>query len=183
MLYHGNYKGKAVDFKNILRKAKTIKSDIFFIPGYARDSGLMVRQAVKMGIKTTFLGCDGWDGPTYKYAESALNGSYFSTHWHPKVQFTKSLHFLKIYREKYGIKDVMVTAPLAYDAVMLLADAIGRAGCLEKEKIRNTIAETKNFQGSTGSITFDQNGDPKNKEASIIRCENGKFVFLKSVKP
>lgn len=183
VLYHGNYKGKAIDFKNILRNAKKIKSDVFFIPGYARDSGLLVRQAVKMGVKTTFLGCDGWDGPIYKYAGSTVNGSYFSTHWHPKVQFTKSLHFLKIYREKYGIKDVMVTAPLTYDAVMLLADAIGRAGCLERDKIRKAIAETNNFQGSTGTITFDRNGDPKNKEVSIIKCEKGKFVFLKSVKP
>lgn len=183
VLFHGNYKGKAVDFKDILRKAKKFNPDVFFIPGYSRDSGLLVKQAVKMGVKTTFLGCDGWDGPIYKYAGSTLNGSYFSNHWHPKVQFTKSRHFLKIYREKYGIKEVTVTAPLTYDAVMLLANAIGRAGCLEKEKIRNAIAETKNFQGSTGTITFDQNGDPKNKEASIIKCEKGKFVFLKSVKP
>jgi len=183
VLYHGNYKGKAVDFKDILREAKKFNPDVFFIPGYSRDSGLLVRQAVKMGVKTTFLGCDGWDGPTYKYAGSALNGSYFSTHWHPKVQFTKSRHFLKIYREKYGIKEVTVTAPLTYDAVMLLADAIGRAGCLERDKIRNAIAKTNNFQGATGTITFDQNGDPTNKEISIIKCEKGKFVFLKSVKP
>jgi len=183
VLYRGNYMGKAVDFKNILNEAKKFNADVFFIPGYSRDSGLLVKQAIKMGIKITFLGCDGWDGPIYKYAGSALSGSYFSNHWHPKVQFAKSRHFLKIYREKYGIKDVTVTAPLTYDAVMLLADAIGRAGCLERDKIRNAIAETKNFQGSTGTITFDQNGDPKNKEASIIRCEKGKFVFLKSVRP
>ncbi len=183
VLYHGNYKGKAVDFKNILIEAKKFNPDVFFIPGYSRDSGLLVKQAVKMGIKTTFLGCDGWDGPIYKYAGNVLNGSYFSNHWHPKVQFTKSRHFLKIYREKYGIKEVRVTAPLAYDAVMLLADAIDRAGCLERDKIRNAIAETKNFQGSTGTIAFDQNGDPTNKEVSLIKCEKGKFVFLKSVKP
>ena len=183
VLYCGNYKGKAVDFKNILRKAKKFNPDVFFIPGYSRDSGLLVRQAVKMGVKTTFLGCDGWDGPTYKYAGSALNGSYFSTHWHPKVRFAKSQHLQKMYRKKYGMKQIHVTVPLTYDAVMLLADAIGRAGCLEKEKIRNAIAETKNFQGSTGTITFDQNGDPKNKEVSIIKCEKGKFVFLKSVRP
>jgi len=184
VLYRGNYKGNAVDFKNILIEAKKFNPDVCFIPGYARDSGLLVKQAVKMGIKTTFLGCDGWDGPTYKYAGNALNGSYFSTHWHPKVQFAKSRHFLKIYREEYGMKEINITTvPLTYDAVMLLADAIGRAGCLEREKIRNAIAKTENFQGSTGSITLDQNGDPKNKEASIIKCEGGKFVFLKSVKP
>ncbi|MDY6793483.1 MAG: ABC transporter substrate-binding protein [Thermodesulfobacteriota bacterium] len=183
VLYHATYKGKAVDFKDILRKAKRFHPDVFFIPGYARDSGLLIRQAVKMGIKTTFLGCDGWDGPIYKYAGHTINESYFSNHWHPEARFANSRHFLKLYQDKYGIKDVMVTAPLTYDAVMLLADAIGRADCLEREKIRNALAETKNFQGSTGTITFDQNGDPKNKEASIIKCEKGKFVFVKPVKP
>jgi len=183
VLYHGNYKGKAVDFKDILRKAKKFNPDVFFIPGYSRDSGLLVKQAVKMGVKTTFLGCDGWDGPIYKYAGSTLNGSYFSTHWHPKVQFAKSQHLQKMYRKKCGMKEIHVTVPLAYDAVMLLADAIGRAGCLERDKIRNAIAETNNFQGATGTITLDQNGDPKNKEVSIIKCEKGKFVFVKSVRP
>jgi branched-chain amino acid transport system substrate-binding protein len=183
VLYRGNYKGKAVDFKDILTEAKKFNPDVFFIPGYSRDSGLLVKQAVKMGIKTTFLGGDAWDGPIYKYAGNALNGSYFSNHWHPKVQFVKSQHVQKMYRKKYGKKQIRVFVPLTYDAVMLLADAIGRAGCLEREKIRDAIAETKNFQGSTGTITFDQNGDPQNKEASIIKCEKGKFVFLKSVKP
>ena len=184
VLYRGNYKGNAVDFKDILTEAKRFNPDVFFIPGYSRDSGLLIRQAVKMGIRTTFLGSDGWDGLIYKYAGSTLNGSYFSTHWHPRVLFAKSRHFLKRYRKEYGMKEInMTTVPLTYDAVMLLADAIGRAGSLKRDKIRNAIAETKNFQGSTGSITLDQNGDPINKEASIIKCENGKFVFLKTVKP
>jgi branched-chain amino acid transport system substrate-binding protein len=183
VLYRDNYKGIAVDFKNILMEAKRFTPDVFFIPGYSRDSGLLVKQAVKMGITTTFLGGDGWDGPIYKYAGSSLNGSYFSNHWHPNVAIVKSQHLQKLYRKKYGKKNISVFTPLAYDAVILLADAIGRAGSLKRDKIRNAIAQTKNFQGSTGTITFDENGDPQNKEASIIKCEKGKFVFVKSVRP
>ena len=184
VLYRGNYKGNSVDFKNILIEAKNFKPDVLFIPGYSRDSGLLIKQAVKMGIKTTFLGCDGWDGPTYKYAGSALNGSYFSNHWHPKVESLESQNLQSMYLKKYGKKEISVPTPLnTYDAVMLLADAIGRAGSLKRDKIRNALAQTKNFKGSTGTITFDRNGDPKNKEASIIKCEKGRFVFLKTVRP
>ncbi|MBT8357409.1 MAG: ABC transporter substrate-binding protein [Desulfobacterales bacterium] len=183
VLYRGNYKGKAVDFKNILMEAKKFPSDVFFIPGYSRDSGLLINQAVKMGIKTTFLGGDGWDGPIYRYAGSSLNGSFFSNHWHPNVASLKSQHLQKMYRKKYGKKQIRVFVPLAYDSVMLLVDAIGRAGSLKKDKIRNALAQTKNYQGATGTINFDRNGDPKNKEASIIKCEKGKFVFLKTVRP
>ena len=61
ILYQGNYKGKAVDFADILTETKNFHPDAIFIPGYARDSGFIVKQAVKMGIKSTFLGGDGWE--------------------------------------------------------------------------------------------------------------------------
>ena len=73
--------------------------------------------------------------------------------------------------------------PSAYDAVMVLADAIRRAQSQDREKIRDTLAATKSFQGATGTITFDENGDPVNKDAVILKFENGTSVFVKTIKP
>lgn len=183
VIYQGNYKGSAVDFTNILIEVKKLRPDVVFIPGYSRDSGLLVKQAEKSGIKTVFLGGDAWDGPIYEYGGSALEGSYYSAHWHPKVPFAKSRYLQKIYRKRYGEKDIIAPIPLTYDAVMLFADAVRRAGSVERSKIRDALAMTKNFKGATGTITFDSNGDPVNKEASIIKFENGSEVFVKSVRP
>jgi len=72
---------------------------------------------------------------------------------------------------------------LSYDAVMVLADAIRRAESLNRVKIRDTLAQTKEFQGATGSITFDEYGDPQGKEVIILKLEKGRQVYYKAIKP
>lgn len=178
------YKGTAMDFSEWLSEVKKRQPKVVFIPGYSRDSGLAVKQAVRMGIETTFLGGDGWDGSIFKYARNALEGSYYSTHWHPEVPFPRSRHLLKIYRAKYGedkIADSRI--PLTYDAVMVLAEAVRRAGSSNRHTIRNAIAATGEYKGATGNILFDENGDPLNKETIFLKFEKGSIKFIKSVSP
>jgi branched-chain amino acid transport system substrate-binding protein len=40
-----------------------------------------------------------------------------------------------------------------YDAFMVIADAIRRAGTTDPEQVRDAIAATRNFDGVTGIIT------------------------------
>jgi branched-chain amino acid transport system substrate-binding protein len=179
------YKGTAMDFSGWLSEVKKHRPDVVFIPGYALDSGLAVKQAARMGIVTTFLGGDGWDDDSiFQYAGKALEGSYYSTHWHPKVSFPKSRRFLKLYRERYGKDEIIESGnPLTYDAIMVLADAVRRAGSGERQKIQSAIAETKGYEGVTGIITFDKNGDTLNKATIFLKIENGSVTFIKSVSP
>ncbi len=72
---------------------------------------------------------------------------------------------------------------MVYDAFMLAANAVRRAGTSNREKIRDALSETRDFQGTTGTITFDENGDPLGKEVVIIKIENGGPVYFKTVKP
>ncbi|MCP4156738.1 MAG: hypothetical protein GY757_53990, partial [bacterium] len=62
------------------------------------------------------------------------------------------------------------------------ADAIKRAGSVDRAKIRDAIADTRSFKGVTGDITFDENGDPV-KSAVIIEINNGKPRYLKTMDP
>ena len=68
-------------------------------------------------------------------------------------------------------------------AIMLLCDAIQRAGIADRVKIRDALAATRNFPGAAGVISFDENGDPKNKPVTIIRYENSSMIFHKLVEP
>jgi branched-chain amino acid transport system substrate-binding protein len=137
-----------------------------------------------MEIQSIFLGGDGWSGDQmYEYGGKAIEGSYYSQHWHSEVPFPESQRLLTIYRRKYGTRILPVHLPAAYDAVMVLADAISRAQSLEHKKIMAALAATKNFQGATGTITFDENGDPVNKVAVILKFENGSSSYVKTIKP
>ncbi len=183
ILYSGNYQGNAVDFADILTETKNKHPDVIFIPGYARDSGFIVKQAVKTGIKSKFLGGDGWDDQMNTYGGNAVEGAYYVAHWHSDVLFAQTEHFLKLYRKKYGKKDNNVIPPLTYDSIMLFANAVRCAGSLDRVKIRNALAETKDFQGAAGTITFNDNGDPLNKKTIILRLENRSSVPVKCIMP
>ncbi len=137
-----------------------------------------------MGIHTTFLGGDGWAGSLiYDFGGNALEGNYYSAHWHPDVSLPQSVHLQKMYDQRYTGVIPHMNAPLTYDAVMLLADAIRRAGTFDRAGIRDALAETKEFQGATGTITFDEYGDPVNKSMVIMKLGKETPTYFKTIQP
>ena len=182
ILFDGSYRNKAVDFADILDVVKTLGPDVVFVPGYPRDSGLLIKQAVSMGIQTIFLGGDGLH-QIHDFGGDAVEGSFYTTHWHPDVSSEKSRYLQRLYNEKYRKNIVSMNAPLAYDAVMLLADAIDRAESLERAEIRNALEQTAAFQGVTGDITFDDHGDPLSKNIIIMKLGKRDQEYFKTIRP
>jgi branched-chain amino acid transport system substrate-binding protein len=180
--WEGAYRGKAVDFSKILDNIDMLKPDVVYVPGYTRDSGLLISQAKLKGIKTTFMGGDAWD-EIYDIAGDAVDGSYQTAPWHPEVPFERSRHLKERFRQKFGSAIQNYSAPLAYDAIMLLKDAIERAGNLDRVKIRQALADTTDFKGATGAIRFDANGDPLNKAVIILKLQDGVSHYVAAAKP
>lgn len=180
VLWERGYASSAIDYKLQLLKTKQFNPDVVYIPGYERDSGHIIKQAKKMGIASTFLGGDGWDISMYKFGGDAIDDSYFSSHWHRDDTREISQNYVKRFEKNYGTADIYA---LSYDAVSVLADAIKRAKSTEPQKIQQSLAKTKNFPGITGDITFDDNGDPINKAAVILKFKNRGIEFVKTISP
>ena len=182
MLLQGSYTGRSVDFTDILITVKELHPDLIFIPGYSRDSALVIKQAVDMGITSTFLGGDGWTTEMFKYAGDALNGSYTAANWHADFPYPKSRHLAALFKKNFNIPVYNSDIPLTYDAVGLFAHAVSKAGSLNKKRIRDALAQTVDFNGATGNITFDGKGDPVGKEVVIVQFDHNSSNFIKSVK-
>jgi branched-chain amino acid transport system substrate-binding protein len=183
VVYEAGYKGLANDYQDILAPITSLKPDVVFVPGYSQDSGLIIKQARKLGIDAVFMGGDAWETVVAEYAGSALKGSYYSTFWHPKVTYPRNRKFVDRYRSVYGTGQISAYAPLAYDAVWLLADAIRRSKSLNPKKIRQALAATQNFQGATGRFSFNADGDPVSKGASILMFKEDRWAFYKEYEP
>ncbi|MBN1828419.1 MAG: ABC transporter substrate-binding protein [Deltaproteobacteria bacterium] len=182
ILHESDYRGKSVDFSENLAVLKELAPDAVYVPGYTRDSGLLIRQAASSGIEGVFLGGDAWD-EIYTVAGDALKGSYQSAPWHSQAPYPQSRHLRELYRHVFKQEISSTNAPLAYDAVMVLADAIARAGSTDRRKIRDAVAAS-NFLGATGVIAFDENGDPRDKEVVILRFDaKGISHYVKSIRP
>jgi len=138
ILFRGNYTGKSVDFSDILVKVKKLQPDVVFIPGYARDSALAVKQGKNMGITATFIGGDGWETKMFDYAGNTLNNSYATVIWHKGLPNPKSQHVKKLFENKYNKPVYNAFIPLTYDAVGLFAKAVKQAGTLGRKKSKKT---------------------------------------------
>lgn len=170
------------DFSAQLTALRPLDPDVLFVPGYYTDAGLIARQAKALGLSSVLLGADGWDSPKLtEIGGQAVEGAYFSNHYSPEDPSTAVRRFIAAYRKKYGVDPDSIAA-LSYDAATLLADAIRRAGSTEGKRVRDALADTKDFAGVTGSITMDAERNPI-KPAVIVRVEGGRFRFVTSVSP
>jgi len=183
VLYTGSYPGNAVEFSSLVSQIKTFTPDVVFIPGYTRDSGFIIKQAKSLGLKSTFLGGDGWDDSMYEYAGDCIEGGYYTTLWHPDAPFPQSRHVQELYQKKFGRTNHDMRVPLTYDALMLMANAIKTARSTDPVKVRDALAATKGFDGASGTISFGEAGDPMNKEIVILTFKDKTSAFVKSVGP
>ena len=170
------------DFSAQLELIRQAKPDLIYVPGYYTDAGLIIRQARAMKVPGIFAGGDGWDAqPIFEIGGKALEGSYFTNHYSPEGTDPKLKAFVKEYEAKYhAVPDSGVA--LAYDAAMILAEAMKRAKSLDNHDLRDAIAQTKNFPGVTGMITIDAKRNAQ-KPAVILKIEGGKTKYLKTVAP
>lgn len=178
-----SYSAGDKDFKAQLTAIKSRNPEGIFVPGYYTDVGLIAIQAREIGITQPLFGGDGWESEklTEGKAKDALEGCFFSTHVSAEDPSEQIQNFIKKYREKYKMMPDAMSF-LAYDAGLILFDAIKRAGSVEADKIRDALAKTTNFKGVTGTISINEQRNAV-KPAVIMEIKNGKFTYKETVQP
>lgn len=182
ILAEQNYSEGDSDFSAQLTAIRPLDPDVLVVPGYYTDAGLIARQAKALGIRATLLGGDGWDSPKLtEIGGDTVEGAYFSNHYSVDDPSPAVQQFVAAYRKKYGANPDSIAA-LSYDAARLLADAIRRAGSTEGKRMRDALAETKDFSGVSGMIKMDADRNPI-KPAVVLKVEGGRFRFVTAVSP
>ena len=148
------------DFRAQLTTIAAGNPDILFLPEYFTNVSLKSRQAREAGITATLFGADGWEGVLELLGEDAsiMDGSFFSAHFatddpNPIVQ-----NFVSTYTERFDISPSSFAA-LGFDAARIIINAIEQAGSTDNDAIINAM-QNITYDGVTGSITFDSNGNP-----------------------
>ena len=156
--------------------------DVVFCPIYYGEAGLAITQGRQVGITATFLGGDGFGGiKDYATAED-LEGSVYCSGYAPGTESVAQ--FEKDYEAAYGEPVPNMFAPLAYDAAMLLCNALAsaeetgaEAGSDEyKQAVIDALAANDGTEGITGSYTFDEYNNPI-KSAAMIQLQGGEEKF------
>lgn len=176
------------DFRPQLTNIKAKKPQALFIPGYYAEVGLIAMQARQLGMKQPLLGGDGWESPKLiEIGEGAVEGGYFSTHYFAQSNNPQVQSFVAHYKKKYNGESPDTLAALSYDAALLLVAAIKKSGATtptltNRRKLREALAQTKNFSGVTGRISMDKQRNVV-KPAVVLRVRGNKFTYVTTVKP
>ncbi|HWR38363.1 MAG TPA: ABC transporter substrate-binding protein [Patescibacteria group bacterium] len=177
------YLAKDTDFKATLTKIKAMNADVIFVPGYYQEVGMIVKQGRELGITAPFMGGDGWDSAKLPEiaGAAALNNCFFSNHYSPDDNSPAVKGFVEAYKKEYNqVPDAF--AALAYDATMMVVEAIKRANSADPVKIKDELAKTKDYQAVSGLISMNATHDPV-KSAVIIEMKEGKQTFREKVNP
>ncbi|WP_294707105.1 ABC transporter substrate-binding protein [uncultured Fusobacterium sp.] len=170
------------DFRPQLTKLAAMNPDVVLIPEYYEQAALIATQAREVGVKSIFVGSDGWDGIAKtldKSSYSAIENSYFTNHFSMEDQSEKIQNFLKDYRETYK-EDPSAFSALGYDAIYMMKSAIEKAGTTDKQKVVDALKGIE-YDGITGYLTFDDHNNPV-KAVTVLKIENGKYIFDSKVK-
>ena len=178
-----SYSSGDKDFRAQLTDLKSVNPDVIIITGYYSEASLIAKQARQFGIKATFVGGDGWDGSSLiPVGGKAVEGAYFSNHFSVEDKSPAVQDFVARYKAKYKNTWPDAFAALGYDALKLLADAITRAGGTDSAKLKDAIAQTKDFPGVSGKITIGPDRNAQ-KSAVIITIKEGALKYAGTIEP
>jgi branched-chain amino acid transport system substrate-binding protein len=167
---------KATDFTAILTSLKGKNPDIVFFGGMDAVGGPMLRQMKQLGITAKFMGGDGiCSGELPKLAAGTMGDGQVVCAEAGGVEGEqkKAMDDFKVAFKKKFNADVQIYAPYVYDAVMVMADSMAKAGSAEPAKYLPELAKVDGYKGVTGTISFDQKGDIKNGALTLFTYKGG----------
>jgi branched-chain amino acid transport system substrate-binding protein len=169
----------STDFTAILTSIKSTSPDVVFYGGMDPQGAPLVKQMRNLGLTATYLGGDGLNTLDYlrlagKYGE----GTVASMPGLPIDQMPGGKSFQEKFNAKYG--PIQVYAPYAYDAVMVMVDAMMRANSADPAVYLPEVAKTQ-YQGVTGNIAFDEKGDVKAAAITLYQAKGDKWEVLEVI--
>ena len=151
-------------FEGQLGIIKDANPDVLLLASFPPENPIIVKQAREMGIKSIFIGSDGWDDSLMLDIledNTPLENSYYCS-----ISDELSADFTDAYETMFKSQAIGI-APLGYDAMKLLAIAIENAQSTDPVMIRDAVAALTDYQGATTISGFDGNRHPVKPAAGI----------------
>ncbi len=179
------------NFDPILTPIKAKNPDLIYFGGIYNQAAVFFKQAREKGIKAKFLGPDGMDSSELvKIAGKTVVGMHYTTVAGPPTFYPAAKAYSADYKKKFG-KDAEPFSAQAYDSTAVLLKgleiAIKDAGGKKptRAQVSAGVRKVKDFKGITGTITFDEKGDPAKARYFVINVvsdDPGKWGDNKLIK-
>ena len=146
------------EFSIILTKLKEQQPDAIFIGGFYNEAALIAQQAEPLNLKVDFIGVDSlYSEALLSLGGESVNGLKLIGFFYPGGDNEKATAFAEEYQAAYNSKPDTYAA-YAYVATAVVLEAIKEKGA-DRESIKTYLETLEGFEGPTGVISFDENGD------------------------
>jgi len=156
------------DMRPVLTRIKAAEPELIYFSAFVAEGGYMRSQMADVGMEDVmFMGADGIKADEFiKAAGDASEGVYASAGDFAEAGPALPA-FLEAYEAEYGEKPIAPFHAHAYDAYMVIVNAIEQVGVVDadgnlligRKALRDAIRATKDYQGLSGKIACDENGD------------------------
>jgi branched-chain amino acid transport system substrate-binding protein len=177
------------DFSAQLTKIKDSGAEFIFTPQYYNEVALIVQQARELGWDGPIVGSDSWgSAELMNLCGDDCKGLFFSTHYAAAGATGATKQFIDRYNEKHAYIPDDVGA-LTWDTMLIVQKAIEDCGeltgdiAVDRQCVRDALAQIKDFDGITGEMTFTDQGDPIKCAVIVKISDAGEFEFYKQACP
>ena len=184
VIYKEKYPTGTKDLSPLLADVENREPDMLIAGGYTGDMILLERQAEEAGLNVPLTGyllgptLPGFVEDLGKNAENILE----PIQWAPSMDWTDEIYgwtaeeFATMFEDEMGYRPDY-HPPQSAAALEVFMDALQRAGTLDKEEVRDAIAET-DIESFYGPISFDEQGRNVAKGTAVIQIQDGKPVIV-----
>ncbi len=164
-------------FAEHIRKIREFGADAVIIWGLYNKGAQIVRELDEAGLDIPIFGADGLVAPRFiELAGKSAEGVVVTYPYDYYRDDPVTERFNRSFAKRYGHEPDSFAAH-GYDAMHLIFNAVKQAG-LNRTRIRDALAKTRDFHGATGIISLDHRGnDIRGVDFAVVH--DGKFLPLR----
>ncbi|EMW1140506.1 branched-chain amino acid ABC transporter substrate-binding protein [Serratia marcescens] len=165
---------KTVDFSAVLTTVRSKNADLIFFGGVDSQAAPLARKLKQLGMNAQLMGAGGFVSQTFlTLAQREGEGVVALEPGLPLEQMPGGKAFEQAYRDRYHTH-IELHAPFAYDATRVLIAAIEQAGSANPADYLPKLRAI-HYQGVTGGIAFDAQGNLQQPSFTLYRVVDGKW--------
>lgn len=177
------YEPAAVDFTSNILKVKSKNPEVLYLlPQTPAPGEILVKQIKQKGLKTQLLTAEVLTGRDVVEKNKKLLEGMIGIEGYFDEKGERASKFLASYEEKFKEKPPFpFFMANMHGQVYLLKEAVEKFG-LDTTKISEWLITLKDWEGTMGKLTFDENGDPL-VSYNILQVKDGKLESLEIFSP
>jgi branched-chain amino acid transport system substrate-binding protein len=165
------------NFSPMIIPLKAKNPALVYFGGIYHQGGLLLKQLREKGVNAKFMGPDGLDSAEMvKIGGAQVVGTYYTSVAGPPDAYPETAAFAKKFKQRFG-KDVESFGMYGYDAAQVGIKAMERwiqangGKKPSRADVSTAVRKLKNFKGVTGSIEFDNKGDPVKAKYFVLQFD------------